>query len=121
LSKSDRKPVDVTADYLLKYKKHMRYNEYLANGYPIASGMIEATCKHLIADRFEITGATWGLTGSEALLKMRAIYLNGDETEYWNYHIEKEQERINSKQRWTTSKDNVVDFTAYSIKKAASF
>ena len=56
----------------------MHYALYLSLGLPIASGVIEGTCKHLVKDRFEISGARWGLDGAEALLKLRAIYQSGD-------------------------------------------
>jgi hypothetical protein len=34
----------------------------------------------------DITGARWGLTGAEAILKLRALHANGDFDEYWPYH-----------------------------------
>lgn len=56
----------------------MKYNEYLKNGYPIATGIIEGACRYLVKDRMEITGARWGLKGAEAILKLRAIKISGD-------------------------------------------
>jgi hypothetical protein len=41
-------------------------------GWPIASGVIEGVCRHLIADRFDLAGARWGLAGAEAMLKLNA-------------------------------------------------
>jgi len=52
-----RKPVDTCANYLLKYSPYLRYNEYLKQGMPIATGVIEGACRHLIKDRMDITGA----------------------------------------------------------------
>ena len=34
----------------------MRYDEYLRRGYPIASGVIEGACRHLVKDRMERSG-----------------------------------------------------------------
>ena len=34
----------------------LRYDEYLAAGYPIASGVAEGACKHLVKDRMEPPG-----------------------------------------------------------------
>ena len=57
LSDPQRKPVDKCADYLLKYKEFLDYETYLAQGFPICSGVIEGTCRHLINDRMDRTGA----------------------------------------------------------------
>jgi hypothetical protein len=34
--------------------------------------------RHLVGDRLDITGARWGLAGAEAVLKLRALWSNGD-------------------------------------------
>jgi hypothetical protein len=46
--------------------------------WPIATGVIEGACRHLIGDRLDITGARWGLDGAEAVLTLRAVISNGD-------------------------------------------
>ncbi len=90
---SRRKGVDACARYLLNHKKHLRYDEYLAAGYPIASGVIEGACKHLVNDRLGITGARWSLAGAEAILKLRSLWASGDLDEYWRFHRSRELER----------------------------
>jgi hypothetical protein len=37
----------------------MKYDEYLAAGLPIATGVIEGACRHLVKDRLERTGMRW--------------------------------------------------------------
>lgn len=64
LSVKEREPVDLCADYLLNYRQFLRYDQYLAAGYPIATGVIEGACRYLVKDRMEITGARWSLTGA---------------------------------------------------------
>ena len=54
-----RKPVDTCANYLLKYAPYLHYDRYLAAGYPIATGVVEGACRHLVRDRMELTGARW--------------------------------------------------------------
>ena len=88
-----RKRADKCADYLSKYAAHLRYDQYLAAGLPIASGVIEGACRHLIGDRLDITGARWSLAGAEAVLKLRALRSSGDFEEYWNFHEERELAR----------------------------
>jgi hypothetical protein len=52
----------------------MRYDEYLAAGYPIGSGVAEGACRHLVKDRMEQTGMHWTINGAQAMLSLRAIY-----------------------------------------------
>lgn len=66
----------------------------MKNGWPIATGAVEGTCRHLIADRLDITGARWGLDGAEAVLQLRALITNGDFTNYWNFHAAREHQRL---------------------------
>jgi hypothetical protein len=66
----------------------------LANGWPIATGVIEGACRHIVADRFDVTGAPWGLNGAEAILKLRALRSNGDFENYWTWHLAQERQRI---------------------------
>ena len=65
----------------------------LEQGWPIATGVVEGACRHLIADRFDITGSRWSVEGAEALLLLRAVIINGDFEEYWLHHIEQEHLR----------------------------
>ncbi|NQE87525.1 hypothetical protein HPY32_11030 [Nocardia terpenica] len=69
------------------------YDTALATGWPIATGLIEGAARHLIADRLEITGSRWGLTGAEAILRLRALIGIGDFPTYWNHHLTQEHQR----------------------------
>jgi hypothetical protein len=86
MKSEDREAVDDCADYLLKYRRYLRYDEYLAAGLPIATGVIEGACRHLVKDRMDITGACWGLETAEAVLKLRSLRTSGDFDEYWDFH-----------------------------------
>jgi hypothetical protein len=90
LAKSARKAVDTCCDYLLNKSSYLRYNEYLEQGFPIATGIIEGACRYLIKDRMDITGARWRILGAEAVLKLRSLKASGDFTEYWRFHEEQE-------------------------------
>jgi hypothetical protein len=93
LSADARKPIDTCAGYLLKYADYLKYDEYLQQGFPIATGVIEGACRHLIADRMDITGARWRLARAEAILKIRALRTIGDFDEYWIFHKTRELKR----------------------------
>jgi len=92
ITDTKRKPVDSCASYLLGKLKYLRYDEYLREGFPIATGVIEGACRHLIKDRMDITGARWSLDGAEAILKLRSLKSSGDFDDYWKYH---EQQQFN--------------------------
>jgi hypothetical protein len=76
--------------YLEKNVERMRYDEYLAKGYPIASGVIEGACRHLVKDRMERAGMHWTRSGAQALLDVRSIHVNGDWEDYQTFRIERE-------------------------------
>ena len=88
-----RTSVDKAATYFLNKKALMRYDEYLRDGLPIATGVIEGACRYLVKDRMDITGARWGLDGAEAVLRLRSLWASGDFDAYWPYHREREFER----------------------------
>jgi hypothetical protein len=78
---------DAAADYLLKKRNFLSYDLALEAGYPIATGVIEGACRHLVKDRMDITGARWGLEGGEAVLRLRSIWSSDDFEEYWPFHL----------------------------------
>ena len=93
MSSRQREPIDQCANYLAHHAAYLNYPAYLAQGYPIATGVIEGACRHLVKDRMEITGARWGLEGGEAVLKLRALVINGDFDAYWDFHEQQEYQR----------------------------
>ena len=93
MAAAERKPVDECADYLLHYSPYLQYDKALAEGVPIATGVIEGACRHLVQDRMNLTGARWGLTGAEAVLRLRALRSSNDFDAYWKFHEQQEYER----------------------------
>ena len=93
LSARENKSVNKALCYLRRNAPFLDYPTYLALGLPIATGLIEGACRHLIQDRLGITGAKWGLEGAEAMLRLRALHSSGDWDEYWRYHLAKERQR----------------------------
>jgi len=96
LDPQQRKGADACADYLHRKHAHLDYPTALARGWPIATGVIEGTCRHLVKDRMDITGARWGLDSAEAVLQLRALRANGDFDRYWRFHLAQEQERVHA-------------------------
>ena len=93
LCQNERKPVDKAADYIENNRKRLQYDRALAEGLPIATGVIEGACRHLVKDRMDITGARWGLQCAEAILKLRSLKVSGDLSAYLAFHFEQEQQR----------------------------
>ena len=82
-----------TLHYLDAKQPYLDYPRALAQGWPIATGVIEGACRHLVQDRMGITGARWSLEGAQAMLWLRAIAASGDTGAYWDYHIAREHQR----------------------------
>lgn len=91
---SNKKTVESAITYYENNREHMRYDEYLAAGYPIASGVIEGACHHFVKDRMEGAGMRWELEGAQAMLSLRAIYLNGQWDDFIAYRVVREQASI---------------------------
>ncbi|MCK2214331.1 ISKra4 family transposase [Actinomadura sp. ATCC 31491] len=89
-----RDGIDACIRYLTNNFEHLRYDQVLEAGWPIATGVIEGACRHLIADRFDLAGARWGLAGAEAVLKLRALIANGHLEKYWHFHLARQHERV---------------------------
>ena len=87
--------------YLYRNRQCMCYHEYLADGWPIASGPVEGACKNLIKDRMERSGMRWTEIMAEVVVKLRAVYLSGDLDQYWLFHIRRDQERLHPPGQWT--------------------
>lgn len=85
--------VDACANYLHNNAANMSYEKYLEWGFPIATGVIEGACRHLVKDRMDLTGARWSLDGAEAVLRLRSIHASGDWKEYFEFHEGRDYER----------------------------
>jgi hypothetical protein len=94
LKGSKKKTLAQVCAYLRKNRERMRYDAYLAKGYPIASGVIEGACRHLVKDRMERAGMHWTPTGAQAMLDVRSTYVNGDWEEYQAFRIRHETRRL---------------------------
>jgi len=87
-----REDIATVCGYFEKHAHRMRYDEYLAAGYPIATGVIEGACRHLVKDRMERSGMRWRLVGAQSMLHVRAVY----QSSYWDaFH----EDRIVREQR----------------------
>ena len=96
LEPARRENADTCATYLTNKKAYLNYPTALNQGWPIATGIIEGACRHLIKDHTDITGARWGLHTAEAIPKLRALISNGDFDTYWDFHLTQERCRVHT-------------------------
>jgi len=94
LSGASQRALAKVCHYLEQNLSRMHYDEYLAAGYPIASGAVEGACRHLVKDRMERAGMHWTIPGAQAMLDVRSIYVSGHWEEYQAYRIEREIARL---------------------------
>ncbi len=80
--------------YFETNRDRMKYEEYLERGFPIGSGVVEGACRNLVKDRMERTGMRWRTSGAQAILDLRAVYLNDDWNQFHKYLIRREQKRL---------------------------
>lgn len=90
----NRQTVDSAITYFSNNRHRLRYDKYLAAGYPIASGVIEGSCRHIVEDRLDRTGMRWEQPGAIAMLHTRSIAIGDDWTEYQAWRIKQEHQRL---------------------------
>jgi hypothetical protein len=74
-----------THDYFVNNAERMRYETFLAKGYHIGSGVAEATCKHVVAQRLDQAGMHWRQESAEAIVALRAAQLSSLPTDLRPY------------------------------------
>jgi hypothetical protein len=94
LTGSKKKNLHKLCAFLENNKHRMRYDEYLRLGCPIATGVIEGACRHVIKDRMERAGMRWQIPGAQAMLNLRTIHTNGDWKEFQDFRIALENEML---------------------------
>lgn len=77
-----RKRIDEERTYLRAGASRMDYAAYEAQGWPIGSGAIEGACKHLVKQRFALTGAHWRRKNIGDVLALREAIFN----DHWDQH-----------------------------------
>jgi len=73
-------------NYLRNNVSRMDYPRYLAAGWHIGSGPIEAACKTVIGARMKGAGMRWGVDGTHTVATLRACYLSEPTRwdDFWN-------------------------------------
>jgi hypothetical protein len=93
-TKAQQEALTAALTYFQRNQPYMHYDQYLAKGWPIASGVIEGACRHFVKDRCELSGMRWTQHGAEHLLHLRAVAENGDWDDYHAFRREQRHLRL---------------------------
>ncbi len=93
-TETQRTAIERTIGYYVRNRAYMQYDRYLAQGWPIGTGVVEGACGHLVKDRMEQAGMRWTRSGAPAILDLRAVRINGDWDAYWQFHRQQQHHRL---------------------------
>ncbi|MEZ5480255.1 MAG: hypothetical protein R3E95_23070, partial [Thiolinea sp.] len=96
LSPAAQETLEKVCGYFTNHAHRMRYKDYLEQGLPVASGVIEGACRHVVKDRMEQSGMRWTMTGAHAMLSLRSLQLSGLWEAFMQWRIEQETQRLYS-------------------------
>ena len=78
-----KKEVQAELTYFRNHKKQMRYSAFKRQGFPIGSGVVEASCKTLVTQRMKQSGMRWSVPGGQAILTLRSLIQSDSWTRGW--------------------------------------
>jgi hypothetical protein len=94
LCKSKMDIINKVIGYFSNHKHMMRYDQYLAKGYPIGTGVVESACGSLVKNRMERNGMRWSMQGAQAMLDLRAVKMNHDWKHFMDYYIKEQEHKL---------------------------
>jgi hypothetical protein len=96
LTGDKRKTIDGVCRYFENNQHRMQYDEYLRQGYPVATGVIEGACRYLVKDRMERSGMRWSLSGARSMLHVRCVHQSANHTDFYQSRIGHEQSTLHN-------------------------
>lgn len=94
LSSNQRETLKTTIGYYRRNAPYMHYDQYLKQGWPIGTGVVEGACGHLVKDRMQQSGMRWTKQGAQAILDLRAVRINDDWDAYQLFHRRRQHLRL---------------------------
>jgi len=79
-------------NYFRNNLSRMDYDTYKAQGFPIGSGLVEGSCKFVVAKRFKGSGMRWKREDNLRVLKVRVEKLNG----HLHHHFKPKPQKWNA-------------------------
>jgi Uncharacterised protein family (UPF0236) len=74
----------IEADYFERNAERLRYPDFRRQKLFVGSGVIEAACKTVIAQRLKQSGMFWTLRGANAIIALRCCRFNREFEDYWS-------------------------------------
>ena len=72
--------------YFVNNAERMRYDVYVARGYPIGSGVVESSCRHIVGLRMKRTATmAWTERNAEAMVQLRCLCASGEWDRFWGF------------------------------------
>ncbi len=78
-----RKAGEKQIAYFRKNAHAMRYAQFRAEGMFVGSGVVEAGCRTIVAQRLKNSGMFWSITGANAILALRCAILSNRFEQFW--------------------------------------
>lgn len=94
LASTANETLETVCGYFVNHAHRMRYKDYLDQGLPVASGVIEGACRNLVKDRMEQSGMRWTMKGAHAMLGLRSIQLSDLWEDFMQVWREGESQRL---------------------------
>ena len=111
LAPAQRDILSHVSAYLRRNRPFMDYQHYLAQGWPIGTGVVEGACRHLVKDRFEQAGMHWSMRGAQALLDLRAVAFNADWDDFQLFR----RQQVHAARYHTPYPDDLPEFLALEV------
>jgi hypothetical protein len=73
-------------EYFNGNRNRMKYDYFRSLGLCVGSGVVEAACKVVIAQRLKRSGMFWSLIGANAIIALRCSLLSGSFEAFWGRH-----------------------------------
>lgn len=108
LSKSKTNAMEKVIKYLSNHKDMMKYDQYMEAGFPIATGIVESSCKSVVKKRMEGCGTKWSLDGAEAMLLLRSVHKSHDWNEYYKFKIQEQKKRRDNKPYYARNPNKIA-------------
>lgn len=94
LSNNKSKALKKVIVYLDNHRSIMHYHEYLKEGFPIGTGVVESACKSVVKCRMEGSGMRWSIDGAEAMIQLRAVYTSHYWDDYLDFHSDTQHNKL---------------------------
>jgi len=78
--------IDDARTYVTRNVARVDYPRVVGRHFPVGSGAVESSCKCLVEARLKQAGRRWGIPGSQAIARLRALQRSGRWATFWQTH-----------------------------------